>query len=230
LRATAFEFRHRFWIIAALFTQAFALYAIDHRNAAVAMAARIHRDPWLAGARGLFAAGALCAILGAALRTWASAYLRSAVVHDEALHTEGLVADGPYRLVRNPLYLGVLLLALGMAPAACRSGAAILLAGIWLFQGRLIGREEAELALTQGEGFRAYLAAVPRLWPALSPRVRTAGRTPHWGQAFLGEGFLWIFALALTAFAIENDSRILGATCAAGFLAYFLVRRLTRVA
>jgi len=44
----------------------------------------------------------------------AEAYLHSSVVHDSQLHSDRLVADGPYRRVRNPLYLGNILLAFGL--------------------------------------------------------------------------------------------------------------------
>src|SRR5262249_49124499 len=57
---------------------------------------------WL---RMIFGCGALLVFLAAALRTWATAYLRAEVVHDASQHSEALVADGPYRYVRNPLYL-----------------------------------------------------------------------------------------------------------------------------
>jgi len=40
-------------------------------------------------------------------------YLHSSVVNDRQLHPERLVANGPYRWVRNPLYLGNILLAFG---------------------------------------------------------------------------------------------------------------------
>ena len=52
--------------------------------------------------------------LAGLLRTWAAAYLHSDVVHDLKLHSEKLVADGPYRFMRNPLYLGSLMLTIGI--------------------------------------------------------------------------------------------------------------------
>jgi len=63
----------------------------------------------------IFAFGAVLTVLAALVRTWAAAYLRSEVIHDSKLHGEGLVADGPYRYVRNPLYLGSVLFAVGFA-------------------------------------------------------------------------------------------------------------------
>ncbi len=97
--------------------------------------------------------------------------MRSDVVHDPRVHDSRLVADGPYRYVRNPLYLGTILMAFGIAFAASRSGFVVLLVAITLFQYRLTLREERALKATQGEGYRLYLAAVPRLLPSLRPRV-----------------------------------------------------------
>jgi protein-S-isoprenylcysteine O-methyltransferase Ste14 len=56
----------------------------------------------------------------ALVRSWAEAYLHSSVVHDSELHTERLMADGPYRYVRNPLHLGLILLAAWMRTMASR--------------------------------------------------------------------------------------------------------------
>src|SRR5262245_54788053 len=120
MRATGFEFRHRFWIIFLLFWAAFGAYFIDHRSAGAAVAklllsGRNVDSP--AGVRTLhwvFLAAALLVGLAALLRSWASAYLRSELVHDPNLRTEGVVADGPYRHLRNPLYFVNLLLAAGM--------------------------------------------------------------------------------------------------------------------
>src|SRR5215472_8264099 len=109
MKATEFEFRHRFWIVSAIFAAAFWCYAIDHFNgcAAVLQVLLGHRLQ-LANASDRHAfqlaitLASVPAFAGAAIRTWAAAYLRSSVVHDPALHAEGLVADGPYRYTRNP--------------------------------------------------------------------------------------------------------------------------------
>ncbi len=46
------------------------------------------------------------AVVGAALRFWGTAYLGRSVVF-EAMQAGEVVAAGPYRYVRNPLYLGM---------------------------------------------------------------------------------------------------------------------------
>ncbi|HVB38918.1 MAG TPA: methyltransferase [Vicinamibacterales bacterium] len=215
MRASEFEFRYRFFVIAAIYAIGFSCYAIDHVNAGVAIA------DWLSGGQlppgsahtrlllqSVFGVGALLAVAAAAVRTWAAAYLKSDVVHDLDLHNDALVADGPFRYVRNPLYVGGLLLSAGMGVMASRLGWVVLnVLSLWFYL-RLILREESQLLASQGESYAAYFRAVPRLWPALRPRVPSSGMPPRWGQAFLGEAFLWAFAVAVAIFAVTLSEQI----------------------
>jgi protein-S-isoprenylcysteine O-methyltransferase Ste14 len=57
------------------------------------------------------AAGFPVAVLGLALRAWAAGHLEK---------NSQLAVSGPYRFVRNPLYLGTLLVAAGLAVASRR--------------------------------------------------------------------------------------------------------------
>ncbi len=57
----------------------------------------------------------LLALLAALLRTWGTAYLGRSVVRDSSLHAERVVADGPYRYLRNPLYAGTWLHTLALS-------------------------------------------------------------------------------------------------------------------
>ena len=66
-------------------------------------------------------------------------------------------------------------MAFGIALAASRSGFVVLVVAITFFQYRLTLREERALKATQGESYRRYLAAVPRLLPSLRPRVAAGG-------------------------------------------------------
>src|SRR5579875_2906672 len=202
MRASEFEFRHRFWFIGGIFWLAFWCYAIDHRNSAL--------------------------VLAEMLRTWAAAYLRSEIVHDHALHAEGLVADGPFRWMRNPLYDGGLLLAAGLGFLASPLGWLVMFFGLLVFYYRLVLREEAALTITQGESFRAYCAAVPRFLPSLRARVKASSTKPRWGQAFAGEIFMWGFAGSVIAFAATLNLivfyGVLGVSLA-GYMVYWISRR-----
>jgi len=208
MRATEFEFRYRFWIITAIFFAAFWCYRFDHTNASAALLRLfgVHSlELDLITDRHLiqcaFAVAGLICILGAALRTWGAAYLRSDVVHDSSLRLEGVVADGPYRYVRNPLYLGGILLAIGFGLLASRIGFVVAVVGMTLFTYRLIRREEAALLETHGEAYRRFLNAVPRLVPSLRPRLPSGGLKPQWGQALRGEAAMWVITLSVEAYA-----------------------------
>ena len=146
--------------------------------------------------------GSLLVFFAAGLRTWGAAYLRTEVVHDIAQHSEALVADGPFRYTRNPLYLASLPMAAGIGVLASRLGFVFLLLANWIFVYRLIFREEESLVKIQGESYREYRQAVPRFRPALRPRVPSGNRQPKWGQAFAGESFVWLFGVAELLIAV----------------------------
>jgi protein-S-isoprenylcysteine O-methyltransferase Ste14 len=201
MRATNFEFRFRFWFIVSIYVAAFLSYRLDHVNAYVALVnlAGHGFDMNSLAARHaiqlVFGVSAALVLAGAWMRTWGGAYLRTEVVHDSRVRTEKLVANGPFRYIRNPLYFGNLLMAAGIGLYASRIGWFLLVIGQAFFVRRLIGREEAALLVTQGDAYRAYVAAVPGLRPSLRPRVSRGGTQPRWLQAFLGEAWIWLFGL-----------------------------------
>jgi protein-S-isoprenylcysteine O-methyltransferase Ste14 len=149
-------------------------------------------------------------------------------VHDPNLRTEGVVADGPYRYLRNPLYFGNLLLAVGMGLLMSRLGFAIVVLGHAIFLLRLIGREESELLATQGERYRAYYDAVPRLVPSLRPRVPSSGLKPRWPQAFAGEIFFWLLFAGTLYFAVTLRERAIPIVATVGMVIYFLMLAVLR--
>lgn len=215
MRGSEFEFRYRFFVIGAIYGIAFSCYSFDHVNAGYAIARAVLGHSPMPGVahdqmavRCVFGVGALLAIAAAAIRTWGAAFLKSSVVHDMDLHSEALVADGPFRYVRNPLYLGGVLLAAGIGLMASRAGLVALVVLHYLFYMRLILREEGQLLGSQGESFAAYCRAVPRLWPALQPKVAAGGVKAQWGQAFLGESFLWGIAVAVAVFAVTLKQNV----------------------
>ena len=226
-RATDFEFRNRFWLIGGIFGLGFLGYAVDAVNAAEALARLILQQATGDSAelermiRMILAAGAALALVAALVRSWATAYLHGAVVHDAVIHSDRLVADGPYRHVRNPLYLGTMLLGLGMGPLASRTGYAVIVIGITAFSLRLINREEAELRQSQGDGYRRYCAAVPRLMPAWRARVPAGGGKPNWVDGLASESFIWGFALGSVGFAASLKPAVLWCLAALGFAARF---------
>jgi protein-S-isoprenylcysteine O-methyltransferase Ste14 len=233
-QATDFEFHNRFWMIGAIFGVAFFCYSVDKTNAANALAQHILSygshgsvvnpdSPQFNNAvRVLFAWGTLFLVLAALIRSWATAYLQSGVVHDAAIHSERLVADGPYRHVRNPLYLGNILMTLGIGLMASRIGFLVLVVGNLVFMIRLIRHEEAGLLQSQGESYRQYLQAVPQLWFSFHARVPGGDGQPNWSDGFLAELFFWSFAFGMVILTITLNANYFFLTMGAGFAIYFL--------
>jgi protein-S-isoprenylcysteine O-methyltransferase Ste14 len=227
-QGTEFEFRARFWFIAGIFWLGFFLYFLDHVNVSVALSRLVlgHPDENSSQFRhcitSFFALGTVGVALGALIRSWAESYLHSSIVHDAALHGEQLVADGPYRHVRNPLYLGNLLLATGLGLLASRSGFLVISIGMWIFVYRLILQEETTLLQSQGEGYRRYRAAVPRFLPSLRPRVPASGAKANWIDGFTGELFMWGGAAAMAVFTATRSLLYFWIVFGLGMAIYFV--------
>jgi protein-S-isoprenylcysteine O-methyltransferase Ste14 len=229
MRATKFEFEKRFWIICAIYFVGFFLSVFDHTPFIVALrhfiAPSITRGSVDADtfARVVIAIGALLVFLSAALRTWGAAYLRTEIVHDTAQHSNALVADGPFRYTRNPLYLGSLPMAAGIGVLASVSGFIFLILANCIFVYRLILREEEALRRSQGQSYRACCETVPRFWPSRGRRVPPGNRRPQWGQALGGESFVWVFGLAELLVAITLRALSALIVFPLGFLAHFVI-------
>lgn len=205
MKATNWEFTNRALVFGLIFAFTFPCYLFDPQNSTALFA------DWIAGKYGptaeraahlVFALAVLFLAVGAVIRTWASSYLQSDVVYASEVKTQSLVADGPYRRVRNPLYFANVLMAVALGTMMSRTGFVLAVVLMLVFSYRLILREEADLLATQGEQYARYLQSVPRLLPSPWPRVPSAGRKPNWAGGFRSELWYWGFTLALLAFAI----------------------------
>ena len=143
----------------------------------------------------LLSLGIFFAVLGAWIRTWGAAYLSTDVVQGGGMHTalfsNGILEDGPFRFVRNPLYLGTFCHTLALALLMPRSGAIFAIVAVGVMQIRLILAEESFLKARLGAPYEAYCTLVPRLLPTLRPKVKARGLVPRWTQAFIGEIYFW---------------------------------------
>jgi protein-S-isoprenylcysteine O-methyltransferase Ste14 len=207
MKATGWEFRNRALLFGLIFGVTFPLYALDRHNAAVAVA------NWIGPAlrvsthlvsRILVFMGAALLLSAAFLRTWAASYLRARIVYGSGLRTESLVADGPYRWVRNPLYQGNVMIAAGLGVMMNRIGFPVAVLATVFFSYRLILFEEARLSAVQGKPYEVYRHVVPRLWPSPWPRIPAAGAMPKWAEGFRAESWCWGFAAAVLAFAATS--------------------------
>ncbi len=231
MKASNWEFRNRAMIFGLIFAFAFFLYSVDHQNVTAAVAERLSvKFGWSADhlAHLFFACAAVVLIGAAGIRTWASAYLQAGVVYAADVKTESLVADGPYRFVRNPLYFANVLLALSMGAMMSRTGCIVAVILMLVFCFRLILREESDLQAGQGETYSRYRSRVPRLWPSLRP-IAAAARPPNWRGGFAAEFWYWGFAAAITAFAITLNPTIfyviLGASIAVFWVSTWLMQK-----
>lgn len=114
--------------------------------------------------RAFYLAGAVVMLLGQLIRLAASA----AIVKSKTLTTKG-----PYAVVRNPLYLGTLVMTAGMMLAMTSVSRPVLTALLWAGVGVsfawiyyvTIKAEEAFLRATYGQAFEDYCRAVPAILP-----------------------------------------------------------------
>ena len=214
LKATAPEFRFRFLIHAIIYALGFTTpwnhwLHLDTIRTWQWIAAWPSRSGWLSFQSATIAVlivGILCALIAAWLRTWAAAYLTSSIIKDGAMHGDDVVAAGPYRFLRNPLYVGIFIHTFALALLMPPSGALLSIVLIGLFELRLIAGEEAFLTAKLGAPYLAYCAKVPALFPALTPRVPASSVQPQWPQAFLGELYMWGVAISFATLGWRYNS------------------------
>jgi protein-S-isoprenylcysteine O-methyltransferase Ste14 len=91
-----------------------------------------------------------------------------------------LTTSGPYARTRNPLYLGSLLLGVGVAVAGGRAVFLFAFVGFFAVIYGLTMRSEARLLEKEyGERYRRYARRVPLLWPRLTRYHDREADTPR---------------------------------------------------
>ncbi|WP_260703098.1 methyltransferase family protein [Edaphobacter flagellatus] len=204
MKASAFEFRFRYLIHTVVYVLGFTTpwnkwLHLDTVRTWQWLAWLLARQGWLSfsvATNVVLVVGIAWAIKAAWLRTWGAAYLGSGVVQDASMHGDRIVAAGPYRYMRNPLYWGTFVHTLALALLMLPSGAIFSIVILGLFQLRLIGGEEAFLTAKLGEPYKEYCSKVPRFFPSFRPQVPAAAVRPAWGVAILGEIYFWGVAIS----------------------------------
>ncbi len=131
--------------------------------------------------------GALAAAVGAVLRVWGAAYLGYEIVHHGQMQAGAVMGAGPYRFMRNPLYLGGWFMMAAISLLMPPTGAVFTMVTVAVFYLRLILGEEAFLATQLGEPYAEYRRAVPRLLPRMRADLPAAVAQPDWLKAVLTE-------------------------------------------
>jgi protein-S-isoprenylcysteine O-methyltransferase Ste14 len=223
--ASEFEYRHRFWMILLVYVLAYAFYNVYNLNVLYAVV------PWNRGVpqrnmfvRFLYAAAALLAAGGALLLTWSAAYRTP---NANANRTSFSMA-GPFRYVRNPLYLAYFLLLLALGTFQSVLGFPVMLLGETILLLRLVGREELLLEQEFGDRFRLYAQCVPCFLPSLRPRFQGDGQSPRWRQALWDQAFQWGFVATLLAFAFTLSDSI-GYAFASATIIFLFLQKLAQV-
>lgn len=105
--------------------------------------------------------GLLPALAGEVLRLWAAGHIEK---------TRVLATGGPYAHTRNPLYLGSVLMALGLAIAAASPWClALVLVYLAAFYPAVMREEAAFLRARFPDEYAAWAAEVPLFLPRLTP-------------------------------------------------------------
>jgi len=187
MQASRFEYRFRIIIHALIYLLGFTapwlfipaladVPGFAQKSTWLIAASTLSRQGWLtfsAATIVLLALALLLTALGAFFRIWGAAYVGASIVQSPTMHGDRMLADGPYRRTRNPLYLGTLLHTIGIAILMPPSGAVFTIALLWIFEVRLALAEEPFLTARFGQPYLDYKAAVPRFQP---PRIPAGSR------------------------------------------------------
>ena len=139
-------------------------------------------------------AGFAISMAGEFIQLWSFASLNKNV---------DLAAQGPYALVRNPMYLGRFFILLGVLALLGNVWLLIVYAiGYWFYMANRVGREERRLRQVLGAPYEAYCAEVSRFVPGAPYR---GNKVLFWDWKlftqnnghlnFIGTGVFWIAAI-----------------------------------
>lgn len=158
----------------------------------------------------LVISGIILIFLGEFMRLWGVSYAGAATRTREAGAPE-LVSNGPFAYVRNPLYIGNILIYVG----------AVLLSGTWfpylailifLFfyiqYTFIVSHEEAKLEILFKDSYVEYKKSVPRFIPKFIPYKQKSNIIPQVKKAFRSErstfismgSFLLLFIIRISFF------------------------------
>jgi protein-S-isoprenylcysteine O-methyltransferase Ste14 len=121
------------------------------------------------------AAGMLALVLaGQALRFWAAGHIGA--YRGETVEAPRLTRDGPYAIVRNPLYIGNGLIGLGWSLPAGAIGLVFPIAYVLVYIVAIVPLEEAFLTERFGDEYRQYRRETPGWWRTRWPAARPGAR------------------------------------------------------
>jgi steroid 5-alpha reductase family enzyme len=124
----------------------------------------------------LAAAGVSITILGEAIRLWGVQHI-GAISRTRIERVGPLVDTGPFAYIRNPLYVGNILLWVGFAITARLAWLAAIAFVLLAIEYHFIVRWEEQLLVQRlGDDYRDYVTRVPRWLPTSNRGDDSAGR------------------------------------------------------
>ena len=115
------------------------------------------------------ACGLPVSLIGLLVRAWAAGHLAK---------NRALAASGPYAYTRNPLYLGTLVVAAGLAIASRSVSLALLFAAVFVCVYLPVIQLEQQHLANLFPDYAPYAARVPMLWPRFRGAARKGGFRP----------------------------------------------------
>ena len=233
--ATAIEFRLRMVVNAAIIILGFwapwiEAWHVGHRISLLGWLALELSRTGIASFSVATSIVLIVAVLVAAkavlFRVWGTAYLGAGTVNSFNMVAGKVMADGPYRYVRNPLYIGLWCMVIAAAFLMPVTGAAFAVTLIAIFAIRLTLGEEAFLTAQLGEPYLAYMRAVPRFIPRLRGAPLPSGAKPHWLRATLAELTPIGILIAIVVFSRNYELELAGRIILIFFGASLVVRAL----
>ncbi|HCC78534.1 MAG: hypothetical protein A2X25_09460 [Chloroflexi bacterium GWB2_49_20] len=131
-------------------------------------------------------------------RTWAAGFVGTTARQRET-HADILLTAGPYAHVRNPMYLGNLIITTAMAAMSGLWYALPIAWAAYVFvYANVIPYEESYLWGLFSEEYKKYFRAVPRLLPTLRGYIARQG-VFQWREGLANETAAWV-ALPILCF------------------------------
>jgi protein-S-isoprenylcysteine O-methyltransferase Ste14 len=136
--------------------------------------------------------GFTLSVLGESLRYWGVAYAGSLTRVTGSVGAPEVVVAGPFAYLRNPLYVGNVLMycGIGVMANALAPWLVIIALAYFSFQySMIVSLEEEFLEKEFGEGYLEFKRHVPRFFPRLSPYRAPAQdhQKPDWSEGLRSE-------------------------------------------
>ncbi len=202
-----FEFEARIFISFSIVIVACALSFVVYRSAPgnmIIVGRWFGMDPGLSLQTGYIIVAALLAI-ASLIRMWAGSILTSQRVMAFKVQKSQLTTSGPYRLVRNPIYLADLIAYLAFA--FCLKPVGLLLPVlIYIHYTQLVIYEEQSLKQQFGERFQEFKRTTPRFIPNFSSMRRFISQVKDLSINFDGFRHNALYLLFIPGFVVTAFS------------------------